>query len=113
MTVVEIETVFEEIETNLRQFNQEIAAENLAVRAFYLENDDELEGTVAHVIFVIDDENVPEDLNILDGYCTRVSSKLSSTVVFTYCRYRTSAEYAEDFDNEEWQNVLYEVNDAP
>lgn len=112
MTTVEVENTFEKIETNLIQFNQEIVEENIAVRAFYIEDDDELEGIVAHVVFVVDDGDVPESLEILDKYCERVGEKLIANVVFTYCIYRTSEEYDEDFKNEEWENILYEVNNA-
>jgi len=102
--------VSEEIKTNLIQFNKEIAKDHIAVRAFYLDKDEELEGTVAHVIFVVDKGEVPDSLEELDEYCGSVGEQLSAIVVFTYCIYRTSEEYAEDFDNEEWKNILYKVN---
>lgn len=113
MTQTDKQITVDQVKHLLRAFNSDKRNEldGFSVCSFYLEYDDALEGVVANVIFVIDADEVDNDLDTIDKYCALVSHALDSVVEFTYCTYRTAKEYKEDFDNDQWRTVLHEVGD--
>jgi len=110
--IADIKKLTESIKSNLAELNSEISEDNLRAQGFFTEFDEEFEGPVAHVIFVVDTDIVDDNLEVLDEYCTRANEKLSEHVVFVYCVYRTAIQYTEDFKTAEWAKVIQEVTDV-
>ena len=96
----------------LAELNSKISENNLKAKAFFTDYDEEFEGSVAHVIFVVDGTTVEANLEKLDEYCTMANENLAKFVVFANCIYRTASEYQSDFKNAEWENVIQEVTDG-
>ncbi|HPQ97369.1 MAG: hypothetical protein KDI44_18360 [Thiothrix sp.] len=103
--------LIDDISTALSSFNETIRPDGVGVRAFSLEQDDEL-GLVAKVIYVIDDIARAEDMNFIDRYCGQSGEILKDYVEFVFCRFRSEAEYHSDSSDSPWGLSLIELQHA-
>lgn len=110
--IVDAKKLAGSINSQLLELNTEISEDHLKAAAFFTDYDEEFEGIVANIVFVLEGDTVDDDLEKLDEYCTKANDKLSDLVVFANCIYRTSSEYESDFKTSEWENVIQEVKNG-
>lgn len=99
----------EDIREQFQLLNKDLRKDSVNAEAFFTEYDQELEGLSVTVIFVVDSEQLPTDLDTLDKYCEKANEKLLEKVVFVNCIYRTRTEFEEDFGTSEWANIVKKV----
>lgn len=104
--------LIENIHDALVKYNQNIQDDGVEVRSFYLEHDEELEGWVAKIIYVVDDISRAEVMDFADTYCQKSGNALQEYVQFTYCWFRSEEDYQNDFSDSPWTTVLTKLQHA-
>lgn len=98
------------IAAKLATFNARLIDENLYIRAFFLEYDQDFEGMTANLIYIVKADTSIMSLDKITEYCNLAYEQLKEEVEFTYCIYRTESEYEESYSEDHWADTLIQVN---
>ena len=93
---------YEAARAALLSYNSDIKSDDVTVRAFYLNWDEEFEGWTATIIFVLEDIRKAEDMDFVDTHCSQSGAALEEICAFTYCTFRSEQQYIDEFSSHSW-----------